>query len=172
MTGQEIVMQARNASEQFGKCGKFCGAATVEIVKRGLAEEGIPTSARDVFIKGVPVEIDLLIPRRGAEPSLGGILYESPQVAVALEIKKSGPYGEKSLAAVRDNFKLLGAQGVSCAYVTLEERQSYRYKATPENLGVPWCFTLHWHQSELEPFAVTEDWGRFLTFLRESLSAA
>jgi hypothetical protein len=170
MTGREIVMQARNASEQFGKCGKFGGAATVEIVKGALAEEEIPTSARDVFIKGVAVEIDLIIPRRGVKPSLGGILYEPLQVAVALEIKKSGLYGEKSLAAICNSFKLLTAQGVSCAYLTLEERKTYRYKATPENLGVPGCFTLHWHQRETEPFAVTEDWSRLVTFLRKRLS--
>jgi hypothetical protein len=67
--------------------------------------------------------------------------------------------------------QLQTAQGVCCAYVTLEERKNYRHKATSENLGVPWCFTLHWHQSELEPFAVTEDWGRLIEFLREALSA-
>jgi hypothetical protein len=104
MTGQEIVLQARDASEQFGKCGKFGGAATVEIVRKALAEEKIPTSARDVFVNGLPVEIDLIIPRRGAKPSLGGILYEPPQVALALEIKKSGLYGKESLAAIRNNF--------------------------------------------------------------------
>lgn len=71
--------------------------------------------------------------------------------------------------ATTSNFKLL--RGVCCAYVTLEERKNYRHKATSENLGVPWCFTLHWHQSELEPFAVTEDWGRLIEFLREALSA-
>ena len=70
-----------------------------------------------------------------------------------------------------DNFKLLGAQGVCCAYVILEGRENYRYKAISENPGVPWCFTLHWHHSELGPFAVTADWGRLIGFLRESLSA-
>jgi hypothetical protein len=65
MTGEEIVTEIRDATEQFGKCGKFGGAATVEIVKHGLSKEGISTSARDVFIKGVPLEIDLLVPRRG-----------------------------------------------------------------------------------------------------------
>jgi hypothetical protein len=73
MTGEEIVMQAWSASEAFGKCGKFAGAATVEIVKQALADEGLPTSVRDVFIKGLPVEWDLVVPRPLAEPSLNGI---------------------------------------------------------------------------------------------------
>jgi hypothetical protein len=42
MTSEEIVMQAWDATEQFGKCGKFGGAATVAIVKQGLRDEGIP----------------------------------------------------------------------------------------------------------------------------------
>ena len=177
MTGQEIIMEAREASErfeQFGTCRKFGGAATIGIVKKALAEEGIPTSARDVFIKGVPLEIDLIVPRRGAKPSLGGILYEPPEVAVALEIKKCGLIGKESLAAIRHNFRLLAAQGVCCAYVTLEERKTYRYKATPENLGVPGCFTLHWHQKETgtERFRTTKDWARLIRFLRKKLSAA
>jgi hypothetical protein len=165
MTGEEIVTQIWDATEQFGKCGKFGGAATVEIVRQGLKEEGIPTSGRDVFIQGVPVEIDLIVPRRGAKPSLGGILYEPSQVAVALEIKKSGCYGKKSLTSIRDNFKLLAAKGVCCVYLTLEERKTYRYKATTANLAAR-CFTLHWHQPDSEPFNATKDWDRLLTFLR------
>jgi hypothetical protein len=171
MTGEDIVTQAWDEVEKFGKCGKFGGAATVEIVKQGLRNEGIHTSARDVFIKGVPLEIDLIVPCRGAKPSLGDILYEPSEVAVALEIKKSGCYGEKSLTSIHDNFKLLAAKGVCCAYVTLEERQTYRYKATTANLAAP-CFTLHWHQPESEPFKATEDWERLVTFLRQQLSTA
>jgi hypothetical protein len=100
MTGQDIVTQVWDATERFGKCGEFGGAATVEIVKHALKQEGIVTSARDVFVRGVPLEIDLIIPHRGAQPSVGGILYEPLEVAVALEIKKSGCYGKQSLALI------------------------------------------------------------------------
>jgi hypothetical protein len=58
MTGEEVVTQAWDACDAFGKCGKFAGAATVEVVKQALADEGLPTSVRDVFIKGLPVEWD------------------------------------------------------------------------------------------------------------------
>jgi hypothetical protein len=167
MTGEQIVMEAWSACEDFGKCGKFAGAVTVEIIKNALAAEGIRTSARDVFIKGLPIEIDLIVPRRGAEPSFGGVLYGAPEVAVALEIKKSGLYGERSLAAVRENFKALGAHGVACAYVTLGERQSYCYKATEENLGGIPCFTLCWTRGD-GPLQETHDWDRLLKFLQSS----
>jgi hypothetical protein len=90
MTGEEIVRQARNASKGFQlKCTKVSGAMAAELIKKVLADEGIPTSARDVFIRGIPLEIDLIVPRRGQKPSLG-LLYEPQQVAAALEIKKDG----------------------------------------------------------------------------------
>ena len=170
MAGQEIVEQVWDATERFGKCGKFGGAVTIEIIKQGLQEQGIRTSARDVFVNGVPIEIDLIIPRRGAKPTLGGLLYEPMEVAVALEIKKSGCYGRQSLTSIRHSFKQLAAKGVRCAYVTLEERKSYRYRATRENIGVP-CFTLHWHQPESEDFKATKDWEKLLAFLLRATRA-
>ena len=53
----------RYSCEAFGKCGKFAGAATVEIIKKALADEALPASVRDVFIQGLPVEWDLVVPR-------------------------------------------------------------------------------------------------------------
>jgi hypothetical protein len=90
-----------------------------------------------------------------------------PQVAVALEIKKSGLYGENSLAKVRDNFKQLGGRGVACASVTLGERQSYRYKATEENVGGCPCFTLCWTKGVDGPLEDTKDWDKLLRFLHQ-----
>lgn len=95
MTGEAIVMEAWTASEDFGKRNKLAGAVTLEIIKSVLAVEGIPTSARDVFVKGVPVEIDLIVPRRGANPSLGGILYEASQVRGRIgdkEVRRPGSH--------------------------------------------------------------------------------
>jgi|HubBroStandDraft_6_1064221.scaffolds.fasta_scaffold668781_2 hypothetical protein len=67
MTGEEIVTKAWEECDAFGKCGKFAGAATVEILKQALADEGLPTSVRDVFIKGLPVEWDIVVPLPLAE---------------------------------------------------------------------------------------------------------
>lgn len=169
MTGEEIVRQARNASKDFRlKCRKFLGAVTTELMRKVLADEGIPTSARDVFIRGIPLEIDLIVPHRGEEPFLG-LLYEPRQVAAALEIKKSGSFGEQTLQTIRNNFNLLHQLKVKCAYVTLEERKSYRYAASEENLGFP-CFTLAWHKDTDADVETTGHWEKLLAFLRECMS--
>jgi hypothetical protein len=81
MTGEEIVRQAREANKDFQLTSrKFSGAMTAELMKRVLVKEGIPTSPRDVFIRGTPLQIDLIVPYRGEEPTLG-LLYEPRQVA-------------------------------------------------------------------------------------------
>jgi len=165
MKGEDVANRVWEVTEAFGsKCGKFGGAATVEIVRESLAKEGISTSVRDVFIKGIPTEIDLIVPRPDARPSVGGLLYEVTDVAAALEIKKSGLYGEKSLRAVRDHFNLLGRKGVRCAYLSIEDRQTYRYRATPKNLGVPSVYTLYWNLRSDAHF--TTDWEGLVGFLR------
>jgi len=170
MTGKEIVRRARNASDGFEPaCRKFAGAVTTELMKKFLTHEGIPTSTRDVFIQGIPLEIDLIVPRRGQKPTFG-LLYEAQQVAAALEIKKSGTFGKQSLRTIRENFKQLRKHKVKCAYVTLEERKTYRHKATKKNIGGFPCFTLAWHKGE-EKLTETRHWEKLLTFLRQHLSA-
>jgi hypothetical protein len=168
MTGEEVVTQAWDACESFGKCGKFAGAATVEILKQTLADEGIPSSVRDVFIKGLPIEWDLVVPLRLAKPSLNGLIYEPAEVACALEIKLSGLHGQEDAPRMSYNFERAKALGVHCAYVTLGERKSYRHRATEENLNFP-IFTLTWHTATT--LTDTGDWRRLLAFLRERLSA-
>jgi len=168
MTGEEIVTQARDACEAFGKCGKFAGAATVEIVKQALADERLPTSVRDVFIKGLPVEWDLVVPLASAEPSLNGLTYEPAHVACALEIKLSGLHGQEDAPRIAYNFERAKALGVACAYLTLGERKSYRHRATEANLNFP-IFTITWHTANT--LTDTGDWERLLTFLRGRPSA-
>jgi len=143
-----------------------------ELMRRVLADEGIPTSSRDVFIRGIPLEIDLIVPLRGQEPTLG-LLYEPEQVAVALEIKKMGAFLKQTLQTIQKNFNQLKELEVPCAYVALEERESFRYKATEENIGGFKCFTLAWHKGRggSGPVEDTQDWGRLLTFVRGCMSA-
>ena len=59
MTGEEIVSRVCATYEMLD-CRKFSGHVAVEIMKQVLAEKGIETSARDVFIRGLPIEWDLL----------------------------------------------------------------------------------------------------------------
>lgn len=143
---------------------------TTELIKKVLADEGIRTSPRDVFIRGISLEIDLIVPYRGEEPTLG-LLYEPPQVAAALEIKKMGAFGAKTLQTIRDNFTRLRGIGVACAYVTLEEAKTYRYRATEENIGGFPCFTLTWHRVTNGPLEDTRDWERLLAFIRNCVRA-
>jgi hypothetical protein len=166
MTGEEIANRAWDTCEIFGKCNKFAGAATIEIIKEALASEGIPTSVRDVFIKGLAIEWDLVVPRPRAAPTLNGLLYESPDIACALEIKLSGLHSQEDVPRMSQNFEHAKALGVSCAYVTIGERKSYRYRATPENLLFP-AFTLLWHGPIPED---THDWERLVHFLRAQIS--
>jgi hypothetical protein len=168
MTGGEIAMQARNACKSFqAKCGKFAGAVTAELMKKHLGNAGITTSARDVFIQGIPLEIDLIVPYPKEEPTQG-LLYEPRQVAVALEIKKSGAFGKQTIEATKNNFKRLRDRNVACAYVTLEERRSFIYRVTKENIGGFPCFTLAWHKVTGGILEDTQEWDGLVTFLRDA----
>lgn len=89
-------------------------------------------------------------------------------MACALEVKLSGLHGKEDAPRIAYNFARAKALGVSCAYVTLGERKSYRHKACEENLGFP-IFTISWHTANT--LTDTGDWGRLLTFLRGQLSA-
>lgn len=171
MRGEEIVDKARKAKKDFGVIcpKKFAGAVAVEILRDTLSDEGIITSPRDVFVRGMPMEIDLIVPYKDEKPVLG-LLYDPKQVAVALEVKKGGSFGEGVLDKIRFNFTQLSEAGINCAYVTFEERQSYRWKATTENLGFP-CFTLAWHKKSDGPLDRTHDWERLVKFLRKLIAA-
>ena len=168
MDADELVRRARDAKESFGiKCGKFAGAVTVEILKEALAIEGIPTSQRDVFIRGIPVEIDLVIPREGQRPRWG-LVYDPSQVAAVLEVKNSGSFGPKTLATTTRHFALFREANVAYAYVTFEERRRYKWAATTQRDGPP-CFTLAWHSANRKTIEVTTEWADVLTFLRQCI---
>jgi hypothetical protein len=166
MTGEEIAHRAWDICERFGKCNKFAGTVTTEIVKDALASEGISASVRDVFIEGLPIEWDLLIPRMSAAPTLNGLLYKPADVACALEIKLSGLHSQDDVPRMAKNFERAKAAGIACAYVTVGERESYPHRATAENLGFP-AFTLMWHH----PTPVdTLEWEKMLAFLKSCLA--
>ena len=160
-TPGELVQKARDAKKAFGpKCGKFAGAVTVEIIRARLQVEGILVSARDVFISGLPIELDLLVPRKGAEPWMG-MLYEREDVCAVLEIKNAGSFGDQTIRSVRSNFERVRQRvpGVTCAYVSLEERQGYKWAITDANSGAR-AFTLAWRKGDSGPYSLTADWSR------------
>lgn len=110
MNDATLLDQINRAKEDFGtKCSKYAGAITVEFIRRALREHGISASPRDVFIKGVPIEIDLLIPKASTSPE-NGILYRPEDVLIALEIKNSGAFGEATIRRIKNNFDNTTAQ--------------------------------------------------------------
>ena len=162
----------RQAKKDFGDGypKKFGGAAAIEILRAALSEEGILTSRRDVFVKGFSSEIDLIVPNKNTAPWLE-LLYEPRDVIVALEVKKTGSYGEKGRDKIKDDFARLNKLEVKCAYVTFEDRENYKYRPTNEFLGFP-CFALAWHKITDGPLVPTkngEDWEAFVRFLREAI---
>ncbi len=169
--GGELVRAAREWKARFAAAAgrnvnKFTGAVTIEILRAALAGEGVATSARDVFVLGVPPEVDLILPFHWVEAPLG-LVYKPDQVALALEVKNGGAY-PGSFQKVRRDFDLLRAAGVRCAYLTLEEGRRYKLAVTEERVGAP-CFTLAWHSRFGGPFEPSGDWARFLEFVRGAL---
>jgi len=157
--------QINRAKEDFGiKCPKYTGAITVEFIRLALSEHGISTSSRDVFIKGVPIEIDLLIPRAGTSPE-NGILYRPEDVLIALEIKNRGAFGEGAVTKIKKNFMTIRQHNkqIRCFYVTLAERKGYKWAITEDNFGFP-AYTLFWYSGsgKNRRYEPSGDWQRLI----------
>jgi len=166
MKDTEIYEMVLNARKYFGvKCNKFVGAVMVEAVKRGLEENGILISPQNVFIKGLPIEIDLLMPKKDVVPKYS-ILYEPQDVLAALEIRSYGTFGEKAVNSVKKQFEQIKQlnKKIYCAYVTLGERKDYKWVVTEKNIGCP-AFTLFWHTDWEENLECTGDWEKLLKVL-------
>jgi hypothetical protein len=80
---------------------KVTGAIAVQILRQHLIQNGIPISHRDVFIKGIPIEFDLIVPKKEAESECG-ILNQPQDVAAVIEVKYSGIYSKESLEAIKN----------------------------------------------------------------------
>lgn len=165
MEDREIFETISNAKKDFGiKCAKFAGTVTVEVIKLALEKHGILTSPRDVFIKGLPIEIDLLISTREAVPE-HSILYEPQDVLLVLEIKNYGSFGESTISSIKKNFQRIRQlnKEICCAYITLVERKGYKWAISRENTGFP-SYTLFWHHGSGRNFKIelTGDWKKLL----------
>jgi hypothetical protein len=167
---QKILDDIIVAKQDFGmKCPKYAGAITVEIFRSALQKIGFIVSERDVFIRGVPFEIDLLIPSFTAKPK-NRILYEPFEVMVAFEIKNTGMFGELGVKAIRRSFAQIKSvnEKIECIYLTLTERPSYKWAVTTEKLGlVGEAFTLFGHSSSEKKMVYTSsgDWQKFINKL-------
>jgi hypothetical protein len=159
---RELLLQVQEARLAFGaEYNKLAGSVTVEVLRSFLLKLGVPVSARDVFIRGVPVEIDLLIPSPTATPR-HELIYEPSDVRAAFEVKNRGAF-PGATAKIRQSFDLIRSSSPSiyCAYITLSERKTFKEQATAENLGAD-VYTLFWHKgsNKNRRYDPTEDWGR------------
>jgi hypothetical protein len=164
---RELLSLVQEARRDFGpKCQKLAGSITVELIGDFLSRLGIPVSARDVFIRGVPVELDLLVPGPMTTPR-HKLIYEPSDVLAAFEVKNLGAF-PGALASIRRSFDLIRSAnpGIYCAYITLSERKNYKWKATAENLGAD-VYTLFWHNSSIKNrrFDPTGDWDKLISKL-------
>ncbi|MGA2268030.1 MAG: hypothetical protein ABSH44_06120 [Bryobacteraceae bacterium] len=162
MNEHQLLDFVNEARQAFGpKCMKLAGSLTVEVMRSALADLGIHVSARDVFIQGVPVELDILLPRPMATPKYG-LVYEPSDVLAAFEVKNSGAF-PGAVDSIRKSFRLIRSVNprIYCAYVTLAERRNYKWAATRDNLGED-VYTLFWHNGSTKNrrYDSTEDWDK------------
>jgi len=169
-SGLQIVETARRAKLEFGEsyAKKYGGAIVVEILRQALHEEGIITSRRDVFVRGVPCEIDLIVPRMNAGPWMD-LLYEPNQVLIALEVKKCGSFYAHGRDKIKNDCALLKATSIKYDYISFEDRENYKYRPTEDLCGCP-CFNLAWHKQNDGPLEPTQDWEKLIAFLRKLIA--
>jgi hypothetical protein len=167
MNQQQLKSLIYQEKHNFGiKCKKFSGSLTVELIRQTLLENNLEVSQRDVFIRGIDVEIDLLIAKRGVIP-IYRLYYNAEDVLAVIEIKAMGSFGESTITKTRDNFsKITQNNNIYCAYVTLTERKGFKWAVTTEKLGFP-AFTLFWHQgNDIENAEPSSDYQLLLDKLR------
>jgi hypothetical protein len=162
----------QNGPKNKRRCTKLSGAATTDALRLGLRTHGIRTSERDVYVKGMSTEIDLIVPRMACD-TCGRTVYDAAEVLVAFEVKKRGISDKGGLTKIRCDFSAYSAAcgGAKCMYVTLTETP-WTGRATFENLGHP-AYTLFFEKGSGRKlrFDSTGDWERLLCDLHSLVGA-
>ncbi|MHB1156629.1 MAG: hypothetical protein ACYC26_07305 [Phycisphaerales bacterium] len=152
MPAEKIRTQHEALSAEFNKsCGPggavrgFSGSLTVEMLRAEFVRNGIAVSPRNVFVRGIRCECDLLVVKPLARPQ-HEMLYEPEDVLAILEIKNRGiiSNGTAELDKLRGRFSAIVAKypQIKCAYITLKESASYKNRVSDENLKPHKSFTL------------------------------
>ena len=152
-------------------CAKFCGSFTAEEIRKRLKGQGLPVSQQNVFVRNVPIEIDLLIPRPGARAKLHNLVYEPEDVVAVLEIKYRGTFSGDAVSRIQENFQRIqqANRQISCFYVTVTETLGYKHAITRRNLGYP-AYTLYWYTKGKHK--KTDDWAKLVAQLRRKVRTA
>jgi hypothetical protein len=158
---------------QKTKCTKFVGALTVELLRKEFLKLGLNLSNRDVFIRGIPSELDLLVAKTGNYPE-ENLVYDADQVLAVFEIKFRGSYGKSTVDEIKDVFDSIKRlnRHIECFYVSISENKRYKYRITEDNLGYD-CFELFTRDTNLESalkreqLRLTGDWQRLVQRLQQ-----
>ncbi len=164
------ILDSINAAKAcFGSpCRKYAGALTIELIRRALMKIGIRVSRRDVFIQGVPLEIDFLVPGPHARLS-NGLVYRPEDVLAIVEVKNAGSFGKPTIETIRQNFTVIrkANRRIRCCYLTVAERRGFRWAVTSRNSGGN-AYTMFWHHGSGKNLAYdpSGDWDRFVADMR------
>jgi hypothetical protein len=161
----EILKLINDSKKNFGpKCGKYTGALTVEVIKSIIKEIPLNVSSRDCFIRGVPIEFDLIIAASGIVP-VNNVLYEPDDVIGVIEVKNYGSFGEKTIQKLKKDYEAVisSCKNATCYYITLAERVGFRWAVTKMNTGYE-SYTLFNHRGK--KYYSTGAWDRFINDLR------
>jgi len=104
MTCLELLKNLKSAEKSLKfNDRQFSGAVCVNLLREILKENGLFTSEKDVFIKDIPIEVDLLIVKPNSKP-LFNILWNPEDVIAAFEVKKSGTFTEDGTIKTNSDF--------------------------------------------------------------------
>jgi hypothetical protein len=151
---------------------KLTGALTIEVLRKHLLAEGLPVSRRDVFIRDIPSELDLLVTTTDATPEYD-LLYDPRGVLCALEIKYSGVYDQQVVPRLRKCFDAIKTRcpHVICALVVIKEREGFPHAATSAKLGHK-VYTLHTWSGDSANAQETGEWSTLVEDLNALLRSS
>jgi|SRR3989344_107977 len=165
---QELIFQEiEDFVNSMGcSCNKFKGAATVQVLRKYLSSKGFNVSDRDVYIKGVPNELDLLVLRKNVNNSL--IIYNPEDVIFVFEIKYGGTT-DLGTILIKYHRIIEKNNKINCAYVTILEQQSWTNRFTKETIGFDY-FVFYTYRSTARPKPEVNmgGWEKLLKYLKEN----
>lgn len=147
-------------------CDKFKGTATVQVLRKHLSLKGYNVSDRDVYIKGVPNELDLLVLRKNVDKSF--IIYNPEDVIFVLEIKYNSTTDLRQLLRVYNRI-IEKNNKINCSYVTILDQHSWTKVFTKEAIGFDY-FVLYTYRSttRMLPEMDMGGWEKLLKYLEEN----
>jgi hypothetical protein len=152
-------------------CKKLLGAATAQTIRMHLIKHGFNVSQRNVYIKGIPNEFDLLLLKRGVSNHM--LIYPPDEILAVFEVKFRGSFGRPTIDGLIDVCKKIkdANRKISCLYITVLEGKTYKNKVTYANSG--WnTFEMFYYKGDIVtgPKEDTKDWYKLLKYIKKIVS--